>query len=84
MATLTKTVHLDQLVGGVGTGSSSGTDADAYSSGRGPFPEPLAVLYMAEIVLALEYMHSRGIVYRYVPHGSVFVRLLTGLLLAET
>lgn len=31
----------------------------------GSFPEPRAVFYAAEMALALGYLHSLGIVYRY-------------------
>lgn len=30
----------------------------------GRFEEPLACFYLAEIILALQYLHSHGIVYR--------------------
>ncbi|KAJ6236669.1 non-specific serine/threonine protein kinase [Anaeramoeba flamelloides] len=33
-------------------------------AGRGRFPEYLAMFYIAEIILAIEYLHKRNIVYR--------------------
>lgn len=32
---------------------------------EGPFPEPRALFYAAEMALALGYLHSLGVVYRY-------------------
>lgn len=37
---------------------------------EGSFPEPRAVFYTAEIALALGYLHSLGIVYRYQFHSK--------------
>jgi hypothetical protein len=42
----------------------SGGDFFSLLAREGPVPEHRAVLYMAEIVLALEHLHSLGIVYR--------------------
>ena len=38
---------------------------------RQRFPDPVAKFYAAEVLLALEYFHANGIIYRYVAHDGL-------------
>ena len=42
-----------------------------YLSGK--FPEERAKFYMAELILALEYLHNKGVVYRDVKPENILI-----------
>ena len=42
-----------------------GGDVKSLLTVAGYFDEPMAIMYVAEVTLALEYLHKKGIVHRY-------------------
>jgi serine/threonine-protein kinase greatwall len=57
---------MDYLIGG---------DVKSLLAVYGYFDEDMAVLYTAEVALALEYLHSHGIVHRFVCFYSFWLKL---------
>lgn len=56
---------------------ASGGELFTYMEKEGMFLEDTARFYLAELVLAIEHVHSLGIIYRYVGFLDVFSRLLS-------